>query len=173
MILTMAIVMRAPTAAQTNDKETTHERDRIKATIASVFERNLSAGITTIAPGVQAYTRVPPSDSDLREIAAYGSKAIPILSEYLASTKPRVQELAVRSIAYIGGPEAVPPLERAAISSKYQAVRLQAVLSLAPLPGDEVDSALSRIAETGSDDRIRGKAAEILSQRAARPPGDR
>jgi hypothetical protein len=169
-LLTVAAIALPLIGGQTKDTETAEQRGKIKATIDNVFDRNLAAGTITLAPGIYAYSRVPLSDADLQEIAAYGSNAIPALSEYFASARPRVQELTVRSIAYIGGAEAIQPLQKAAMSSDYQTVRLQAVLSLGSFSGTEVDQALKEVARASRDDRIRAKAMEILSQRRASPP---
>lgn len=155
-----------PVGAQTQGQRATLDREQIRRAVDAVFERNIAQGTRTLGPGVYSYTRVPLSDADIGEIAVFGNRAIPVLSEYLSDPRPRFEELAVRCVGYIGGPDAVNSLRTAAISSKFHGARLQAVLWLGSLPDKEADLALKEIADTSDDNAIRANARKLLLEKS-------
>ncbi len=141
-------------------------RDQMRKTLDRLFEQNVRDGTTVVAPGVQAYTRVPLSNAAFAEISAFGRDVLPVLSEYLSSPRIRFQELSLRCIALLGGPDAVKPLEAVALSSRPETVRLEAVYWLGSLPGENATSALKEIARSGNSQIIAEQARELFLQRS-------
>lgn len=165
-VIALALFVCFPLVVASQAQNELATRNQIRKTIDEAFARNVREGTTRVAPGIYAYTRLPLYMTDVAKITAFGDKAIPILSEYLNNPTIRFQELAVRCLGYIGPPDAIPPLESAAISAKNSVARFHAVLWLGSFPGSEADAALKRIADSSSDEVVRGKAAELLLQRA-------
>ncbi|MBV9760513.1 MAG: hypothetical protein JO340_08115 [Acidobacteriaceae bacterium] len=161
----ISIPMLLSGAQRGNDQDVT--RADIRRIVEASFSRNVEQGTTKLSPGREAYTRVPLSAEDVSRIVAFGGKAIPVLSEYFDSPKVRFEELAVRCTGVIGGTDGVQALERAALTSKFLGVRVQAVMWLGSLPGVNVDIALREIGKVSGDQLVRQEALKFLTRRSA------
>lgn len=134
---------------QTKDDEASQAE--LRRIIEATFAENIRQGTFIVAPGIEAYMRVPLRTKEISKITASGSKAISILSEYLTDTRPRFEDLAIRCIGIIGGDDATQALKTGALLSRYSAARVQAVLFLGSSPGSGVELALKAITQVSGD----------------------
>lgn len=158
----IGLVLLAPSLLLAQAQSTDAIQFRIRQTVNRVFEQNVRAGTSIVAPGVQAYTRVPLSDSEIGEITSFGQDAIPVLAEYLKNPHVRFRELAVRCIAYIGGIEALHLLETTVLQSGSQNLRMQALEWIGSMPGQAAEVSLKKIENVSSDQSIRARAKALL-----------
>ena len=154
-----------PGNCQTEASNESH--DQIKQIVDRIFAENIKQGTRTIAPGIEAYTRVPLSHSEILKITVFGDKAIPVLADCLDSPKVRFKELAILCLGNIRGSTASHLLERVTLSSDSQVVRIQALEWLGSLPGEDVTASLKKITQASNDPSISNRAAKLLITRHA------
>jgi HEAT repeat protein len=130
--------------------------------VAALMDSIIARGEGHIG-NVRTNTWVPPTAEDQAKIRKIGHDAIGPLNKALDSQRPFRQLLAVRLLAAIGGPDIVPPLNRAFDPSRANSVRMASLSAMRSVP-DDIAIPIIRRALKDSDPLVAQRARDILIQ---------
>jgi hypothetical protein len=147
------------TAKQNNTKDS-----EIRKNVQSIVEQ-AARPIEIAGSGgtrLQLATIPIPADS-IQKIRAYGKRAIPALSSYLAGENSRRERVAIRLLGVIGGNAVLEPLSSVLQTSKHAGSREEALQSLRQVDCVQRRPVLKRVLEKDSDPVVLKLAQEELA----------
>lgn len=155
----LAVFLLLSTCVMAQNQNASVIQDRVDEIIRSTLrESEFSVNGVRAVP----MSAVPSKDA-IAKIASLGEAAIPALTKHVEEQDPREQQLAVRLIGSIGGPNIVLPLSNAIHDSRFPVTRMMALDLIASAPEKDfvpvVKSALS-----DQNALVRRKATEVLKR---------
>lgn len=152
------------TGREINLQNQQFSEDLVRQRVSTLIHRITENSRIRLKDGSYA-TPMPvlPSNDELREVKAYGDRAVTVLATYLDSSQGLEQHVAVRFLLEFHNDSALAALRAFAEKSKIGGIREEALAALTGFPPEKVKRIVERISKSDPDPEVRAYARRVFA----------